>query len=162
MRSSQVLVLAVSASLLALGACNPFHREPVTEVSRDVNVNSRWRAALVTPATLAGAVQMNGAATMQPGRTNSSTDFTLSIANATPGGLHPWQVHRGQCGADQGVVGAAGAYTSVKVGDDGRGSASATVPMTTPTSGSYFVTVQASVANPETIVACGNLAAPTQ
>lgn len=160
MRGSQVLVLAVSVS--ALGACNPFHREPVTEVSRDANLNSRWRASLVTPAALAGAVQMNGAATMQPGRTSSNTDFTLSIANATPGGLHPWQVHRGQCGVDEGVVGATAAYASIKVGDDGRGSATATVPMPTPTSGSYFVTVQASAANPETIVACGNLAAPTQ
>ena len=54
------------------------------------------------------------------------------------------------------------AYKSIKVGDDGRGYASATVSMTTPTSGSYFVTVQASAANPEMIVACGNLAAPTQ
>ena len=162
MRSSRVLVLAVSASLSALGACNPFHREPVTEVSRDANVNSRWRAALVTPASLVGAVQMNGAATMQPGRTNENTNFSLSIANATPGGVHPWQVHRGQCGADDGVLGSAGAYKSIKVGDDGRGTATATVPMTTPTSGSYFVTVQASVANPEMIVACGNLAAPTR
>ena len=162
MRSSQVLVLAVLASMSALGACNPFHREPVTEVSRDANVNSRWRASLVTPASLAGAVQMNGAATMQPGRDNANTDFSLSIANATPGGLHPWQVHRGQCGADDGVVGTAEAYTSIKVGDDGRGTATATVPMTTPTSGSYFVTVQASVVNLEMIVACGNLAAPTR
>jgi hypothetical protein len=51
---------------------------------------------------------------------------------------------------------------SIKVGDDGRGAATATVPMTTPTSGSYFVTVQASAANPEMTVECGNLAAPTQ
>lgn len=160
MRGSQILVLAVSVS--ALTACNPFRREPVTEVSRDANVNSRWRAALVTPASLVGAVQMNGAATMQPGRDNANTDFSLSLSNATPGGLHPWQVHRGQCGSDDGVVGLAGAYRSIKVGDDGRGSATATVPMPTPTSGSYFVTVQASAANPETIVACGNLAAPTQ
>jgi hypothetical protein len=160
MRSSQVL--AVVASLAALVACNPFHREPVTAVSHDTNVNSRWRAALVTPATLAGAVQINGAATMQPGRNSANTSFTLNIANATPGGVHPWQVHRGQCGADEGVLGSAGAYASVKVGDDGRGNASATVPMTTPTSGNYFVTVQASAANPEMVVACGNLAAPTQ
>ena len=162
MPRSHVLVILLSTSVLVLGACNPFRREPVTEVSRDVNVNSRWRASLVTPASLVGAVQMNGAATMQPGRSNANTDFTLSIANATPGGLHPWQVHRGQCGADDGVVGSAEAYRSIKVGDNGRGTATATVSMTTPTSGSYFVTVQASAANPEMIVACGNLAAPTR
>ncbi len=149
-------------SALTLASCNPFHHEPVTEVTHDVNVNARWRATLVTPATLVGAVQINGTAAMQPGRTTGNTDFSLSIANATPGGLHPWQVHHGQCGADDGILGAPGAYQPIKVGDDGRGKASATVPMTTPTSGSYFVTVQASAANPETAVACGNLAPPTQ
>jgi hypothetical protein len=51
---------------------------------------------------------------------------------------------------------------SIKVGDDGRGAATATVPMTTPTSGSYFVTVQGLSRQSEMIVACGNLAAPTQ
>jgi len=162
MRRPQVLVLAIAASTLALGACNPFHREPVTEVSRDVNVNSRWRATLVTPATLAGAVQMNGTATMQPSRNTTDTDFSVNIANATPGGLHPWQVHRGQCGADDGVLGSADAYRSIKVGDDGRGAATARVAMPTPASGSYFVTVKASAANAEVVVACGNLAPPAQ
>ena len=158
MRNSQVLILAVTT--LALGACNPFHHEPVTEVTRDANVNARWRAALVTPAALVGAVQMKGSATMQPGRNTESTDFALTIDNATPGGRHPWQVHRGQCGADDGIVGSADAYRTLAVGDDGRGTASATIPMTTPTTGSYFVTVSASAANAETVVACGNLAPP--
>jgi hypothetical protein len=34
--------------------------------------------------------------------------------------------------------------------------------MPTPTSGSYFVTVRASAANAEVIVACGNFAPPAQ
>ena len=154
--------LAFWVSAVTLVACNPFHRAPVTEVSRDLNVNSRWRASLVTPATLVGAVQMNGTATMQPGRTTGDTDFSLGIDNATPGGLHPWQVHYGQCGSDEGVVGSAGAYKAIKIDDNGRGKATASISMTTPTSGNYFVTVQASEANPETIVACGNLAPPAQ
>ena len=160
MRNPQVLLLAVST--LALGACNPFHRAPVTEVTRDANVNSRWRAALVTPAALVGAVQMKGSATMQPSKNSESTDFSLNIDNATPGGRHPWQVHRGQCGADEGLVGTADAYRVITVGDNGRGTAAATVPMTTPTTGSYYVTVSASAANAETVVACGNLAPPAQ
>jgi hypothetical protein len=159
MHTSRLVTLAVSA--LALAACNPFHREPVTEVSRDANVNARWRGSLVTPATLAGAVQMNGAATMQPGRGGSETDVSLNLANATPRGRHPWQVHRGQCGADEGILGDAGAYRPIEIGDDGRGRATATVPMPMPTTGSYFVTVRASAANAETVVACGNLAPPT-
>jgi hypothetical protein len=31
------------------------------------NLNSRWHANLATPANLAGAVQMNGSASMAPG-----------------------------------------------------------------------------------------------
>ena len=51
------------------------------------------------------------------------------------GGLHPWQLHHGQCGSDEGVFGAA--------------------------TGSYFVVVRASAANDAMRVACGNLAPPT-
>jgi hypothetical protein len=156
------LVVLIAASTLAAVACNPFHRDPVTEVSRDVNANSRWRADLVTPASLVGAVQINGHATMQPGHNNPDTDFYLKVANATPGGVHPWQVHRGQCGADEGIVGSAAAYKPLKVGDDGLGSSNASVVMPTPTYGNYFVTVQASAANPDMVVACGNLAPPAQ
>jgi hypothetical protein len=167
MHSPRLLTLATMAtSALALAGCNPFHRAarpaPAVEVSRDANVNARWRGALVTPATLAGAVQMNGAATMAPGANRAGTRLTLEVANATPGGLHPWQVHRGQCGADEGVFGASEAYAPIAVNAQGKASGSASLPLETPTAGSYFVSVGASAANPETIVACGNLAPPTQ
>ena len=72
MNTRHALVLA--SLVVAAAACNPFHRAPVTEVTRDANVNTRWRAALVTPAALVGAVQMTGSATMQPsGRDGSGS-----------------------------------------------------------------------------------------
>ena len=160
MRQSRVVVIAIST--LAVAACNPFHRDPVTEVTRDANANARWRASLVSPASLAGAVQMKGSATMQPGKSDANTDFSLNVANATPGGVHPWQVRRGQCGADEGMVGSSDSYKAIKIGDDGNGSSNASVPMTTPTWGNYYVTVQASSANSEMVVACGNLAPPAK
>jgi hypothetical protein len=160
MRSSSLLTLAVST--LAMAACNPFHRDPVTEVSRDANLNARWNATLATPAALAGAVQMNGTASMQPASNGAKTGFSLRVANATPGGLHPWQVRRGQCGMDVGTFGPTGAYGSMKIGDDGRGETGATIEERTPTTGDYFVVVYASSANPQTVVACGNLAAPSR
>ncbi len=158
MRTSIAVRSGLGALGLALSACNPFHQAPVTEVTRDLNVNARWRASLVTPSSLGGAVQMNGTATMQPA--GSETVVTIALANATPGGVHPWHVHRGQCGDDYGVLGDASAYSAFKIGDDGKGSSKVTLRLMTPTSGSYFVDVQASAANPETIVACGNLAPP--
>ena len=161
MNNRQLLTLAVSA--IALAACNPFHHKPAVEVSSsDANLNTRWHANLATPADLAGAVQMSGSASMAPGSNSGNTTVSLRLANAAPGGLHPWAVHRGQCGADQGVFGPSDAYTPVKVNDDGRASASATLPLETPTTGAYFVSVRASAANGEMTVACGNLAPPTQ
>jgi hypothetical protein len=159
---SNTRTLALVLTAVALTACNPFHREPVTSVSRDANVNDRWTARLVTPAALAGAVQMNGTATMQPGQSGQDTRLRIQVANATPGGLHPWQVHYGRCGQDQGIFGSPGAYQTMRIGDDGRGETGATVAERTPTGGDFFVVVYASSANAETVVACGNLAAPAR
>lgn len=150
------------ASALALSSCNPFRQDPAVEVSaKDENLNSRWHANLASPAELAGAVQMSGSASMTPGSRSGNTTVVLELANATPGGLHPWQLHRGQCGADHGMVGASGAYPVAKVGRDGQATVSATLPLVTPTEGSYFVMVRASAANDAVTVACGNLAPPT-
>lgn len=152
---------------LALGACNPFRspikQEPVVQVTtNDANVNSRWHGTLASPSNLAGAVQMTGQISMSPGSNAGNTNVALLLANASPGGLHPWQLHRGQCGTDDGVFGSADAYKTLKVDEYGRATGSATLPLVMPSDGRYFVSVGASVANAETIVACGNLASPTQ
>jgi hypothetical protein len=150
--------------LLAFTACS-FGRDPVVEVSaQDATLNTRWHGNIASPASLAGAVQMRGSASRAPTGDGSGTDVTLSLANASPGGLHPWAVHRGQCGAgtDNGVFGRGEAYEAIKVESDGLANGAASVPLMTPRMGSYFVVVRASVANPETVVACGNLAPPTR
>lgn len=160
MSTQRLLMLAVSA--FALTACNPFRHDPAVEVSTgDQNLNSRWHANLATPANLAGAVQMNGSASMAPGTKSGNTTVSLDLANATPGGVHPWQLHRGQCESDEGVFGSSEVYQAATVGRDGRATSSATVPIETPTTGSYFVIVRASAANGAMTVACGNLAPPT-
>lgn len=160
MHHPRLLLFAVAA--FALIGCNPFRRDSAVEVStQDRNLNSRWHANLATPANLAGAVMMNGSASMAPASKGGHTTVSLSLANATPGGLHPWQLHRGQCGSDEGVFGSADSYRAAKVGRDGRATSSATVSIETPTTGSYFVVVRASAANDAVTVACGNLAPPT-
>ncbi len=160
MHTQRLLLLAVSA--VAVMSCNPFRNNSAVQVTtKDENLNSRWHANLATPADLAGAVQMNGSATMAPGTKTGNTSVVLNLANATPGGLHPWQLHRGQCGSDQGVFGDAESYQVAKVGKDGHATSSASVPIDTPTTGNYFVIVRASAANNAVTVACGNLAPPT-
>jgi hypothetical protein len=164
-RSSLYAVTAASA--LAFVACNPFRsplkQDPVVQVTtHDANVNSRWHGTLASPSSLAGAVQMTGQVSMAPGSSGGNTNVVVLLANASPGGLHPWQLHRGQCGTDEGVFGSAAAYKTLKVDEDGRASSTATVPLMMPNDGQYFVSIGASAANAETIVACGNLASPTQ
>lgn len=165
LRSSLSTIAAAGA--LALVACNPFRsplkQDPVVRVTtNDANVNSRWHGTLTSPSNLAGAVQMTGSISMSPGSGAGNTNVALLLANASPGGLHPWQLHRGQCGTDDGVFGSAEAYKTLKVDEYGRASSTANVPLVTPRDGRYYVSVGASVANAETIVACGNLASPTQ
>jgi hypothetical protein len=138
-------------------------QEPVVQVSRgDVNANSRWSGTLASPSSLSGAVQMKGSVTMTPGSNDGRTVVNLNLENATPGGVHPWQLHRGRCGSDDGVFGESDAYRALKIDDRGRASSSVTLPMTMPNGGQYYASVGASAANPETIVACGNLAPPSR
>lgn len=160
MYNPRLLLLGLFA--FALAGCNPFRHKPAVEVStQDENLNSRWHANLATPNELAGAIQMNGSASMAPGSKEGSTTIVLNLANATPGGLHPWQLHRGQCGADEGLFGTADLYRPAKVNNDGQATSSANVPLITPIRGNYFVVVRASAANNAVTVACGNLAPPT-
>ena len=167
-RSSRLIGVISSSALaaFALTACNPlrspFKQAPVVEVTRDANVNSRWSGTLASPASLAGAVQIKGLVTMTPGSNGGNTRVALDLSNASPGGVHPWQLRSGQCDQDGGVFGSAEAYRALKVDDEGRASGSATVPLVMPTEGLYHVSVGASAANPGTIVACGNLAPPSR
>jgi hypothetical protein len=154
--------LALVAAALTLGACSVFHPKPADQVNAaDVNLNSSWHARIASPAELAGAVQMSGSASMAPGVKRGTTEIVMRLGNTSPGGVHPWAIHLGQCGQDEGVFGALDNYAPLRVGSDGTGVSSATVSINTPIMGDYFVSVQASPANPTLTVACGNLAAPT-
>ena len=153
-------ILMVPVALLMSAACS---HPPVQVSTVDPSLNSRWHASLASPAALRGAVQMSGTASMAPTTDSSGTTITINLANASPGGQHPWAVRWGQCGAgmDTGEFGVVEAYKTLEVGADGHATGTATVQMRTPKTGSYFVVVRASAANMSTVVACGNLAPPT-
>jgi hypothetical protein len=156
---------AIALSVVAATACNPFHHDQAVRVStEDATLNSRWHANLASPASLAGVVQMNGSASFAPDPTGASTRITIDLANASPGGRHPWEVHRGQCGpgTDYGVFGPGDAYKPLEVDSDGQANGSATIALQTPRTGDFFVVVHASAANAAVVVACGNLAPPTR
>jgi hypothetical protein len=155
-------LFSIAAASLVLAACNPFHHEPVVQVNTgDVNLNSRWHGTLASPARLSGAVQVKGAVTMSPGSSPSTTVVTMNVSNAASGGLHPWEVRGGHCGSPAGVFGSAGDYEPISIDSDGRGSSTATVSQASPTAGAYSAIVYAAPDNPETVIACANLAPPT-
>jgi hypothetical protein len=154
--------LALVATALTLGACSVFQPKSAVEMrTADATLNSSWHARIASPSELAGAVQMNGSASMAPGVKRGTTEVVMKLGNTSPGGVHPWAIHLGQCGADKGVFGALEDYPPLRVGVDGTGSSRAIVALDTPSGGDYFVSVQASSGNHELTVACGNLAAPT-
>ncbi|MDQ3138317.1 MAG: hypothetical protein M3Q93_12135 [Gemmatimonadota bacterium] len=134
------------------------------EIDQDPQpVASRWNARLSTPAGLAGAIQVMGTAWMGAReRDGMETEAGVSISNSAPGGRHPWHVHRGQCGTDQGVVGQADAYEVLEVEGNGEAEAEATLAVPAPRTGQYYVDVHASPSNMGTLVACGNMAPPTR
>jgi hypothetical protein len=126
-------------------------------------VASRWTATLSTPPGLSGALQIRGTGWMGvKEKDTTQTQAHVAIENAAPGARHPWHVHIGQCGNDQGILGPADKYPVLKVGGDGRAQADAYLPVPVPRQGQYFVNVHASPTNMGTIVACGNLAPPIQ
>src|SRR5512138_547660 len=102
------------ATLLAVAACG--HR--AVEISPNAQpIGKRRNATLATPAGLAGAIKVTGDGWMGSDPKDAQTTVAhVEIVNAAPGGRHPWHVHRGQCGADQGVLGPADAYPVLKVG----------------------------------------------
>jgi hypothetical protein len=154
--------LSLAAVALTLGACSAFQPKSAVDIrTADVTLNSSWHARIASPSDLAGAVQMNGSASMAPGVKRGTTEVVMKLGNTSPGGVHPWAIHLGQCGEDEGVFGALEDYPPLRVGADGTGSSKASVALDTPSAGDYFVSVQASPANHDLTVACGNLAAPT-
>lgn len=160
MRANATVSLIVSA--FVLGSCGGGRQ--AVEINPDAQpITSRWNGTLSTPPELAGIVQVRGNGWMgadpkDAGETRAHVD----ISNAIPGAKHPWHVHRGQCGSDQGIFGAADAYKPLEVEKDGKASSTATLQVPAPKTGQYFVNVHASASNMKSIVACGNLAPPAR
>jgi len=107
---------------------------------------------------------MTGTASMAPSPDSAQTIVVIGLANASPGGIHPWAVRSGECGATSRptTFGSNDAFKPLEVDSEGRAGSTARIDSRIPTTGRYSAVVLASEANRTTIVACGNLAAPTR
>jgi hypothetical protein len=160
MHPHNVFSMAAIATVVSTAACNPFHK-PASEIKQqDIPVGERWNATLATPAGLQGAVQVHGTGYLA--RDPNGSKAVIHASNATPGGVHPWSIRVGRCGTDNPVFGDPAAYSNLKVDKDGEAQTSATLSVPFPTSGDYSLEVRASPSNMGTVIACANLAPPTQ
>lgn len=159
-----VFRITVPVLLLASAACGAFGGGAVELGTVGAAAGSQWNATLSSPTAMAGVVQMTGTVSMAPSPDSASTIITISLANASPGGIHPWEVRSGECGAARTATtfGTGDAYEPLEVDSNGRANSTVTIDSRIPTSGRYSAVVHASAANNRTIVACGNLAAPTR
>jgi hypothetical protein len=154
---------AASLIVLALAGSSCGGRQAVEIDPSTVPVQNRWNGTIGSPPELAGVSSIRGSGWMGPQEKNADrTEAEVSVSNAVPGGKHPWHVHRGRCGADQGIFGPADAYKPLEVNNDGRATSRAELAVATPRTGEFFINVHASRQNMSTIVACGNLAPPTR
>src|SRR4051812_33335094 len=155
---------ATSLALVALAVTACGGGQKAVEINPGTQpVQNRWNGTISSPPELTGVSDIRGNGWMGPDAKNADrTEAQVSITNAVPGGKHPWHVHRGRCGADQGIFGAADAYKPLEVHNNGRAESSAKLSVPMPRTGEFFVNVHASASNMKTIVACGNLAPPAQ
>lgn len=149
--------LICCVALLAAG-CGK--RAVTIEPGSGADMAARWNGTVTAPADMAGVVQIKGSTWMAAD--GNKTHARIDISNASPGGQHPWHVHRGRCGSNGSIVGDASDYPLLKVDGDGKAGAEAHLDLPLPTYGDYFVNVHASQNNLQTVIACANLAAPTR
>jgi hypothetical protein len=154
---------AASLMLMALAVTSCGGRKAVEIDPSAQSAQNRWNGTIASPPELAGVSAIRGSGWMGPHEKNADrTQAQVNLANAVPGGRHPWHVHRGRCGSDQGIFGPPDAYKPLEVGGDGRAGSTAELAVPTPRTGEFFINVHASARNMNTTVACGNLAPPAR
>ena len=85
------------------------------------------------------------------------TAIQLTLSGDKPGSTRPWHLHKGTCTNDKGIVGQPSSFPPLTIGQNGRGTAKATLGEPLPDRGSYFIAVHASASDMKTIIACGPL-----
>ncbi len=155
-----VPILVALATLVVVVSCSSISQRKVAQIGpQDPLGSAHWTGTLTMPSGSHGAYDVSGTASLVRNGPGSSV-ATVVISNAVPRGFHPWEVYRGQCGHDASLIGVLSAYPWLAVKDDGTASATATLASELLV-GDYHVNVNASPTDKATIIACGNVAAPS-
>ena len=101
--------------------------------------------------------KIRGVISMVAGETAGTTLAEVKYAGDRAGVTRPWHVHIGSCAKGGPVLGAATAYSALRVTAAGAGEGKATLGLALPDSGSYYVNIHESTTSMGKIVACGDL-----
>jgi hypothetical protein len=142
---------ALLIGVLVLAACTARRTEDGVDIDPVSDVIGNWSSTLA-PQNNSG---ISGTASVQSRAAGSRV--TVHIMGAANGSAHPWHVHRGTCGNDQGIVGGASEYQPLQVGSNGTAHAEEDIPVALSEDATYFVNIHKSATELSTIVACGAL-----
>jgi len=115
------------------------------------------RQLVATMAPLPGGGTISGSANVQWTIGDDLFTANVQIAGDAVGVVRPWHVHFGTCATGGDIVGPAGAYTPLTVGQDGAAQTTATVEFELDASAPYHVNVHESQIALTTLIACGDL-----
>lgn len=139
----------------------------VTTQQLSATMPGAWVGSITAPASLAGPrgttvtsqLTTRGTVTMQPAAMQGQTTVMVLVGGLTPGSTYPWFLHQGTCGALGPVFGSASAYPALNTDASGNASLTITLPVATPTDGSYAAAIH-SPNDMSALVGCSDLAQP--
>ena len=104
-----------------------------------------------------GGSKIRGLMEMVGGKVAGTTSVEVTYSGDTPGATRSWHVHRGSCAKGAAILGIANAYTPLRVDAKGAVAAKATLRVTLPDSGSFYLDIHESPVAGAKLVACGEL-----
>ncbi|HJU90726.1 MAG TPA: hypothetical protein VJ672_15150 [Gemmatimonadaceae bacterium] len=144
--------IRVYAALLAAGALAAcVEGNVLTESPGALEASPAWATPVEddtggTGAKIVGSLTPDG---------DAKTIANVKLTGAQAGATYAWHVHYGTCATDVGVVGETSLYPALTIGPNGEGTATATLPFTTPSkkTGTFFIKVH-EASSMSNIVAC--------
>ncbi len=151
MRAAKTLLsLTLSAAVLTACASNQADTGDMNPPSVDGDGPS-W-SATITP-----LVDDGHGGTAAAWLDGDQTVVQVTLDRGSPGGHHPWHVHRGTCGSGGGVVGSGSAYPQLHPGPDADVTETAELAVALDPDESYYINIHQSTDAMGTIVGCGEL-----
>ncbi len=140
-------------SSLIIGLVAAMTTTVMAAVPSAVHLRTEWSAKI----TGKDGRKVTGSATAVPTADGAGTLVSVTLEGDTPGATRPWHVHSGSCAASGGVVGGGRAYSALTIDPKGHATGKATLAVTLPDTGKFYVNIHDAATAMSIIVACGDL-----